>query len=221
MALTWDDLAALENGEISSLRWVAPVLQTRVQVSAEDANWNTSVTGTKPTFFKIKNWDAKEGALFDDDAAASGPKIAVIGQTVVNQLYPGVNPIGQTIRISGQPYEVTGVLAAKGQSAMGQDQDDIVVIPLKAYLAKLDKGVGKFITRGQIFVSTLTEADIMRAEQQISALLRQRHNLGAADDDDFRVRNLASRAGQELDPADRDLLRSSRRCRCSSAASAS
>ncbi|HSD90733.1 MAG TPA: ABC transporter permease, partial [Kofleriaceae bacterium] len=132
MALTWDDMTALENGEVPTLRWVAPVLQTRVQVSAEDTNWNTSVTGTKPAFFKIKNWEAKEGVLFDEDAAAAGPKIAVIGQTVANQLYPGVNPLGQTIRISGQPYEVTGILATKGQSAMGQDQDDIVVMPLRA-----------------------------------------------------------------------------------------
>jgi putative ABC transport system permease protein len=190
MALTWDDLAALENGEVPVLRWVAPVLQTKMQVAAEDANWNTSVTGTKPTWFKIKNWEAKEGALFDDDAAAAGPKIAVIGSTVAKQLFPGVNPIGQAIRISGQPFEVIGLLATKGQSAMGQDQDDLVVIPLKAYLSKIDKGVGKYITRGQIFVSTFAEDDISRAEQQITALLRQRHNIGA-DDDDFRIRNIA------------------------------
>src|SRR5512143_75626 len=203
MALTWDDLTALENNEVPTIRWVAPVLQTRVQVSAEDTNWNTSVTGTKPSFFKIKNWDTKEGVLFDEDAAAAGPKIAVIGQTVANQLYPGVNPLGQTIRINGQPYEVTGVLATKGQSAMGQDQDDIVVLPLKTYLAKLDKGVGKYITRGQIYVSTFTEADISRAEQQLTALLRQRHNLSANDDDDFRIRNLAEFALRQKQSTDK------------------
>jgi putative ABC transport system permease protein len=203
MALTWDDLTALENGEVPTIRWVAPVLQTRVQVSAEDTNWNTSVTGTKPAYFQIKNWEAKEGVLFDEDAAAAGPKIAVIGQTVANQLYPGVNPLGQTIRINGQPYEVTGILAAKGQSAMGQDQDDIVVLPLKTYLAKLDKGVGKFITRGQIYVSTFTEDDITRAEQQITALLRQKHNLNANDDDDFRIRNLAEFALRQKQSTDK------------------
>src|SRR4051812_12017736 len=137
MALTWDDVTALEN-EMPILRYVAPVLQTKVQVASDDANWNTQVTGTTPAFFKIKNWTAKEGTLFDEDAAAAGPKIAVVGVTIVNQVFAGRSPIGQTIRISGQPYEVTRVLAAKGQSAMGQDQDDIVVLPLKSYQQKLD-----------------------------------------------------------------------------------
>jgi putative ABC transport system permease protein len=204
MALTWDDLAALENGEISTVRWVAPVLQTKVQVAGEGTNWNTTITGTKPSFFKIKNWDAKFGTLFDDDAAASGPKIAVVGQTVVTQLFgEGAQPLGQTVSISGQPFEIVGVLEPKGQSAMGQDQDDIIVIPLKAYLAKLDKGVGKFITRGQIYVSVNSEAEIARSEQQIAALLRQRHNIGASDDDDFRIRNLAEFALRQKESTDK------------------
>jgi putative ABC transport system permease protein len=195
LALTWDDLTALENGEIASVRWVAPVLTTKVQVSAEGTNWNTTITGTKPSYFRIKNWEPKLGTLFDDDAAASGPKIAVIGTTVVTQLYgQGANPIGQPISISGQPFEVVGVLEPKGQSMMGQDQDDVVIIPLKSYLAKLDKGVGKYITRGQIYVSVAQEDQISTAEQQIAALLRQMHKLGANDDDDFRIRNLAELA---------------------------
>ena len=103
MALTWNDLEALENGEVSTVRWVAPVLQTKVQVTAEGTNWNTQITGTKPAYFKIKNWDAKVGTLFDDDAAASGPKIAVLGTTVVTQLFgQGANPIGQTIKVGSQ-----------------------------------------------------------------------------------------------------------------------
>jgi putative ABC transport system permease protein len=202
MALTWDDVTAIEN-EVPILRYVTPVLSTKVQVSSEGSNWNTTVTGTKPAWFKIKNWEPKEGTLFDEDAATAGPKIAVIGQTVAAQLYAGVNPIGQVIRISGQPYEIVGVLPPKGQSAMGQDQDDVVVLPLRAYQQKLDRGVGKFITRGQIFVATHSEADIQRAEQQISALLRQRHNLSASDDDDFRIRNLAEFAMRQKESTDK------------------
>ena len=204
MALTWTDLEALEAGEVPTIRWVAPVLQTKVQVTAEGANWNTTIVGTKPDYFKIRNWSAKEGTLFDIDAANSGPKIAVVGLTVVTQLFgEGANPIGQAISISGQPYEIVGVLERKGQNAMGQDQDDAIVIPLKAYLAKLDKGVGKFITRGQIFVSTTTENEIQRAEQQIAALLRQRHSLSAADDDDFRIRNMAEFALRQKESTDK------------------
>jgi putative ABC transport system permease protein len=204
MALTWDDLAALEAGEVSTVRWVAPVLQTKVQVTAEGTNWNTGIVGTKPAYFKIKNWDARMGTLFDEDAAATGPKIAVVGQTVVTQLFgQGANPVGQTISIGGQPFEVVGVLAAKGQSAMGQDQDDIVVLPLKSYLAKLDKGVGKYITRGQIYASMVSEDEIASGEQKIAALLRQRHNLSGTDDDDFRIRNLAEVALRRKEGTDK------------------
>lgn len=204
MALTWEDLAALESGEVPSLRWVAPVLQTKAQVTAEGTNWNTSIVGTKPAYFKIKNWDPKLGTLFDEEAAAAGPKVAVLGQTVVTQLFgASANPIGQSISISGQPFEVIGVLETKGQSMMGQDQDDLIVLPLKAYLAKLDKGVGKYITRGQIYVSVAAEDQITRAEAQISGLLRQRHNLSATDDDDFRIRNLADLALRRKESTDK------------------
>jgi len=187
-SLTWADEAALENGEVPTIRWVTPVFSTKVQV----ANWNTSVTGTKPAYFQIKSWEAKEGALFDEEAATTGgPKVAVIGQTVATQLYASSSPIGQIIKINSQPYEVIGVLDVKGQSGMGQDQDDTVIIPMKTYLQKMDKGQGKYIPRGQIYVSVATETDITNAETQLTSLLREKHNLGAADDDDFQIRNLA------------------------------
>ena len=191
MSLTWADLQRLEDHEVPSLRWVAPVLQTRTQVASGDQNWNTTVVGTKPNYFKIRNWQIKEGAFFDDDAAATGAKIAVIGQTVATQLYGSSDPIGQPIRINGQPFEVTGLLAVKGQSGMGNDQDDVVVLPLKAYMTRLDKGMGKYITKGQIYASVASENEIQRAQDEITAFLRQAHKLDATDDDDFRIRNLA------------------------------
>ncbi len=191
MSLTWKDLEALENHEVPTVRWVAPVLQTKAQLAAEDTNWNTSVVGTKPSYFTIKNWPAVAGTLFDEEAATQGAKVAVIGKTVATQLYGGANPIGQPIRINGQPFEVIGLLEPRGQSAMGQDQDDTVIIPLGAYMQKLDRGLGKFITKGQIFVSVTSEQEIDHAQDQLTQLLRQRHNLTAADDDDFRIRNLA------------------------------
>jgi putative ABC transport system permease protein len=190
-SLTWADEAALENGEVPTVRWVTPVLQTKAQIASDDANWNTSVVGTKPAYFQIKNWAPKEGVLFDEDAALNGPKIAVIGQTVATQLYASSNPIGQPIRINGQPYEVVGVLETKGQSGMGQDQDDVIIIPLKTYLQKMDKGVGKYISKGQLYVSVASENEITKAETQLTDLLREKHNLLASDDDDFQIRNLA------------------------------
>ena len=194
MSLTWSDLDALDpqNGhEVPTIRWIAPVLQTRVQLAANDQNWNTSVIGTRPTYFTIKNWDVKAGALFDDDASTTGTRVAVIGQTVATQLYGSSSPIGQQIMINRQPFEVVGLLEARGQSAMGQDQDDTVIIPLKTYTQTLDKGQGKYITKGQLYVSVVSEDQIDHAQQQITELLRQRHNLAAADEDDFRIRNLA------------------------------
>ncbi|MEO6776478.1 MAG: ABC transporter permease [Kofleriaceae bacterium] len=191
-SLTWADEAALEDGEVPTIRWVTPVFSTKAQVASEDANWSTSLIGTKPAYFSIKSWEPKEGTLFDQDAAeASGAKVAVIGQTVATQLYSNSSPIGQTIKINSQPYEVIGVLDAKGQSGMGQDQDDVVIIPMKTYVQKLDKGQGKYMPRGQIYVSVGSEKDISLAETQLTQLLRDKHNLGAADDDDFRIRNLA------------------------------
>jgi putative ABC transport system permease protein len=191
-SLTWADEAALEAGEVPTIRWVTPVLQTKVQVASTDANWNTSVVGTKPVYFQIKNWQPKEGTLFDEDAALNGPKVAVIGTTVATQLYASSSPIGQQIMINNQPYEVIGVLESKGQSGMGQDQDDVIVIPLKSYTQRIDKTGGKYIPgRGQIYVSVANEGDIQKAETQLTTVLREKHNLGAADDDDFQIRNLA------------------------------
>ena len=117
-SLTWDDIKALESGEIQSIKWVAPMLQTRTQVASEDANWNTSVIGTTAIWFQVRNWAAVQGAVFDEDSGNGNAKIAVIGKTVANQLYGTANPIGQVIRISGQPYEVMAIL--QGLVAQGK-----------------------------------------------------------------------------------------------------
>jgi putative ABC transport system permease protein len=204
-SLTWTDLDALENGEVPTIKYVTPVLSSKVQVASEDANWNTSVLGVEPSYFAIKSWRAKAGALFDQDAAkTTGAKVAVIGATVATQLYGTSNPVGQPIRINGQPYEVVALLETRGQNAMGQDQDDTVIVPLKTYLQKMDRGIGKYISKGQLFVSVRSEAEIEHAQSQLSALLRARHNLSASDDDDFRIRNLADIAMSKKAAADQN-----------------
>jgi putative ABC transport system permease protein len=200
-SLTWDDMAALQSGEIPSIKWVAPMLQTRTQVASEEANWNTSVIGTTAIWFRIRSWDAAQGAVFDEDAGNSNAKIAVIGKTVATQLYGTASPIGQTIRIAGQPYEVVGVLASKGQGPMG-DNDDTLIIPVKTYQQKLSKGLAKYIS-GQILISMVVDDMAERTMAQVSGLLRDRHKLDSTDEDDFRIRNPAEFAQAQQDSTQR------------------
>jgi len=220
LSITWDDLTALEQ-EVSTIKWIAPLLQARgTQVASEDANWNTQVNGTTAVWFQIRNWDATEGAIFDEDTGNSSAKIAVVGKTVATQLFGESSPIGQVLRISGQPYEIVGVLASKGQGPMG-DNDDIVVIPVKTYQQKLSKGVGKYI-QGQLLVSTMEDDQAEITIAKITSVLRDRHKLDSSQEDDFRIRNPAEFAKAQQDSTQRiaRCSRSSRRCRCSSAASA-
>ena len=186
--LTWEDLAALQAGEISTIKWIAPALETRTQIISEDADWNSRITGTTATWFKIRNWAATEGAVFDEDTGNSTGKIAVSGRTVAKELFPGASTaVGQIARINGQPYEIVGVLASKGQGPMG-DNDDIVVIPIKTYQQKIDRGLAKYI-RGNLLISMTADDVAERTMAQITALLRDRHKLDNTAEDDFRIRN--------------------------------
>jgi putative ABC transport system permease protein len=200
-SLTWDDLKALESGEIPSIKWVAPMLQTRTQVASEDANWNTGVIGTTAVWFSVRNWAAAKGTLFDEDSGNSNAKIAVIGNTVATQLYGTANPVGQTIRIGGQPYEIIGVLATKGQGPMG-DYDDTLVIPIKTYEQKIEKGLAKYI-KGQVLISMTNDDLAEHTMSEVTALLRDRHKLDASDEDDFRIRNPAEFAQAQQDSTQR------------------
>jgi putative ABC transport system permease protein len=200
-SLTWDDLKALQSGEIASIKWVAPLLQTRAQVASEDANWNSSVIGTTDVWFKIRSWPADRGVVFDAESGDSNAKVAVIGKTVATQLYGTANPVGQTIRISGQPYDVVGVLASKGQGPMG-DLDDILVIPVKTYQQKMEKGLAKYI-KGQIAITMVSDDLAERTMSEITALLRDRHKLDTSDEDDFRIRNPAEFAQARQDSTER------------------
>jgi putative ABC transport system permease protein len=200
-SLTWEDLKALQSGELPTIKWVVPMLQTRAQVASEDANWNTSVVGTTALWFQVRNWAAIQGTVFDEDTGNSNAKVAVIGTTVAHQLYGTTNPIGQTIRIAGQPYEVIGVLASKGQGPMG-DYDDNIEIPIKTYQQKLSKGLAKYVS-GQILISMVTDDVAERTMSDVTGLLRDRHKLDASDEDDFRIRNPAEFAQAQQDSTQR------------------
>ena len=194
-SITWDDLTAIQN-EVSTIKYAVPVLEARnVQLVSELGNWPTSVYGTTSRWFEVRTWEAAEGAVFDEDTGNSNAKIAVIGKTVATQLFQTTSPIGQAIRINGHPYEVIGVLTAKGAGPRG-DHDDVVVIPIMAYQQKLEKGLAKYI-RGQILLAMHDDDQAETTIAKVTSLLRDRHKLDGSEEDDFRIRNPAEFANAQ------------------------
>jgi putative ABC transport system permease protein len=194
--LTWDDLAAIRR-ESSAVRYAMAVLRTNAQVVSEDENWSTSVIGTTPEYFDARNWPMAEGERFTDSDVEGGTKVAVLGRTVVDNLFgKGANAVGQTFRIKNQPFLVVGVLAAKGQSPMGQDYDDTLIVPQTTFQAKIQGGLQKFIG-GIVMLSAVSETDTGRAQKQVSELLRDRHNIPIGEDDDFSIHNLTEMASAQ------------------------
>ncbi len=195
-SLTWEDLRAIRT-EPSAVRAAAPELTTKTSLLADDGNWTTRVSGTTPEYFEIRAWKFARGAAFVDGDVDAGNKVLVLGQTAAERLFgPGSDPLGQTVRVRGVPFVVVGVLERKGQSPMGQDYDDVAVIPVTAFVAKIQGGLQKYIG-GNIMVTARSADDTTRAQRQITALLRDRHRIEASGDDDFNIRNLAEIAAAQ------------------------
>jgi putative ABC transport system permease protein len=198
--LSWDDLHAVQN-EVPSVRTAAPVLRSTAQVISEDQNWTTSVYGTTPEYFDIRTWSVASGSLLTASDVESGAKVVVLGQTVVDKLYgASADPVGQMVRIRNVPFQIAGVLTRKGQSASGQDYDDGVYIPVSTYASKISGGLKAYIA-GVILVSATGPDTTVRAEQQVSNLLRDRHHIQPGSDDDFSIRNLAEMANAQQESA--------------------
>lgn len=181
-----DDAKAIER-ECSAVSQVSPTLRSQAQVVAGNQNWSTGIQGYNQNFPSIRNWQMESGAFFSEQDVASAARVAVLGKTVVENLFGGSDPIGQLIRVKGQPFKVVGVLITKGQNAMGQDQDDIIVAPYTTVQKKL-MGV-TFIQ--SIVASASTQEMIPVAQMQIESLLRQRHRIQPGQDSDFFIRTLA------------------------------
>jgi putative ABC transport system permease protein len=197
--LTWSDLEAIRG--LPSVRLAAPHLQRSVQVMGDGQNWSTSVQGTTPELFSIRNWRVARGRFFDEDDERVGAKVAVVGTTVVHNLFgPYQDPIGQVIRVGNVPFEVVGVTVTKGQSGFGQDQDDVVFVPARTYRSKLQGGLQQFIA-GSIFVSAISPEAAGRAQTEVEEILRQRHRLAEGTPDDFNVRNLSEIASAQQEGA--------------------
>jgi putative ABC transport system permease protein len=200
--LTKDDLKAIST-ELSLVDAAAPDLRTGAQVQSEEQNWGTSVRGTTPAFFRIRQWSAAQGVTLSDTDIDSGAKVVVLGATVAEKLF-GANAdvVGQLVRIKGVPFQVVGVLEKKGQSAMGQDHDDTAVVPLSTFLSRLSpSALGNFLP-GPILVSAINAEAVPRAMEQVSTLLRERHRIAPGADDDFNIRNLAEVASAQQEGAD-------------------
>ncbi len=194
--LTWDDLKAIQT-EVPSVRHAAPQLRNTTSVVSEEQNWTTTVTGVTPEYFEIRNWPVTSGVTFTPSDIDAATKVALLGQTVVERLY-GVDadPVGQTVRIKGMPFQVIGVMARKGQSPTGQDYDDAVFVPASTYRSKITGGLNNFLY-GSIFIGASSPEATATAEREVRDLLRERHHLSGEVDDDFQVRNLTEIAAAQ------------------------
>ena len=194
--LTWDDLKAISS-EASAVRYASAQLRSSQQVISEDQNWATSINGVGPEYFPMRSWSAAMGTLITQSDVESGTKVVLLGQTVVDKLYgSNADPTGQTVRIKKIPFQIIGVLARKGQSAMGQDYDDGVFIPYTTFQAKIQGGLQKFIA-GSIMIGAVSSDATARAQSQITSLLRDRHHIALGADDDFNIRNLTEMASAQ------------------------
>jgi putative ABC transport system permease protein len=185
-SLVYDDMSAIVR-ECPAIKTAAPGTMATAQVVFGNDNWSTRVTGTEPQFFDIKVWPFQEGGAFTQADVESVNNVAVIGETVRKNLFGATDPLGQTIRINNLPFKVVGVLELKGTSPMGDDQDDTIVAPVTTVQKKMN---GQTWLRW-IMVSAISREASYAAQQQITALLRDRHRIRAGQDDDFFVRNLA------------------------------
>lgn len=186
--LTADDAKAIAN-EIPAVKYVAPNLGGVAQVVFGNQNWSTVVTGQAPEFLEIREWPLSSGRPFTQQDLDGATKVCLLGQTVVDNLFGGIDPVGQVIRIKNLPMTVIGVLAIKGQSTMGQDLDDTIIVPLTTAQKKLFGMKFPGMVR-QIAVQARGPEVMNDVENQINDLLRQRHHIQPKQDNDFTVRNL-------------------------------
>lgn len=192
--ITYDDLRAIQT-ELSLVRAAAPLSRTMTQAISENDTWTTTVYGTTPDYFIIRNWPIEKGSGLTASDLAGSTKNAVIGLTVAEKLFgAGTDPIGQVVRIRNAPYTVIGVLGKKGQGGMGDDQDDAIFVPITAFQSRIQGGLSQFV-RGPIYVSAVTSEAIDPAREQIAQLLRERHRLAPDEDDDFSTTTMAEMTG--------------------------
>jgi putative ABC transport system permease protein len=185
-SLVYEDMQAIVR-ECPAVKAAAPGSQTTGQVVFGNDNWATNINGTEPQYFEIRSWPLSEGTSFTEDDVSTAANVAVIGETVRKNLFGPTDPIGETVNINNIPFRIVGVLSPKGTSGWGQDQDDIILIPITTLQKKI---TGQDWLRW-IMVSAVSRQASYTAQQEITSLLRDRHRIRPGQDDDFFVRNLA------------------------------
>ncbi len=182
--LRMDDAAAIAR-EIEGVSAVSPEIRSYSQIMYGNQNWYTQLLGESPEYFDMREWPIVEGTCFGEAEVKSAAKVAVIGQTAATMIFGDESPIGKVLRIKNAPFLITGLLKPKGLSLMGQDQDDLIVVPYTTAMKRLTGD-----TRLRSINAQAGEAkDMSRIEEQIKALLRQRHHIIPGNDDDFTVRS--------------------------------
>lgn len=187
ITLTEKDAQAISR-EISGVSAVAPTVSRQYQVVFGNQNWTTSIQGSTPDLVAVRSFQLQEGNFFTNQDVETRSRVAVLGKTVADNLFGGINPVGQTIRINNAPFRVIGVLESKGQSAGGMDQDDMIVVPLTTAQERL-MGI-TYIQNINVQASNTDVID--QVQTDITALLRARHRLTGTTPDDFTVRNMVA-----------------------------
>jgi ABC-type antimicrobial peptide transport system permease subunit len=188
--LTEEDALAIAR-EVPEVQVAAPSSRTGAQVVAGNTNWSTSIFGTTNDYLEAREWALSDGRAFDAADIQGSAKVAIIGQTVARELFGDVDPLDQVIRVKKIPVTVIGVLSKKGQNSMGQDQDDVVIVPISTYRNRIQGGTGGKLKRiGSISVKVREGQSMKAAEDNIKELLRQRFKVQPGADDPFAIRNL-------------------------------
>jgi putative ABC transport system permease protein len=181
--LTEDDATAMRK-ECPAVALVSETVRAVAQVVYSNQNWSTLIQGASPEYFPIRDWEIQSGTAFTDGDVRGAAKVCVVGQTVATMLFGDQDPVGAIIRIKKVPFKVIGVLARKGGTVMGADQDDLIVAPYTT----VQKRILGTTNLGAVFASAVSQAAIPAASQEITALLRQRHRIQPSQDDDFTIR---------------------------------
>jgi ABC-type antimicrobial peptide transport system permease subunit len=188
--LTEEDAAAIAR-EVPEVQVAAPSSRSTGQVVANNANWGTTIFGTTNDYLEAREWPLLAGRLFEEGEIAGSAKVAIIGQTVAQELFGEMDPIDQVVRVKNVPVTIVGVLGRKGQNAMGQDQDDTLIIPISTFRNRVQGGTPGNVKRVWSISVKVREGQSMKvAEESIRELLRQRFKVQPGGDDTFTIRNL-------------------------------